>query len=541
MTNLIKTLGCVGLVLGLAVGCATVSDSPEKATFRNAKGIIGGSAFTGLPAVGVMTSDGHAHCTATVIGPRKVLTAAHCVYKVDPASIKFNIASSVSPKTNVIQKTIDIARAIPHPNYAGDYHANDVALLILAEDAGVQPMGLVSSVDQTLVGKELFFVGFGMVDANNQDDLGEKRSVWMKVSQVDATTFSYAETNKSACHGDSGGPAFVRDASGNYLIAGTTSGPSDLAQADCDGNGFQTRVDAFRDFIDNGDNTSCAETCATTASENRCETRTDGSFWQCDGKCAYRVPDCCVHTCDEAQASPGQCVTSNNGETWKCEGTCLVKVDSCAGGGGTNPVNPGTPGDPGACQYGACTDAGVTNGQCATADDGTTWRCDGTCMVYDPGCTGGGGTTPSNPGGNCQYGTCTEAGVSSGQCATADDGTTWRCDGTCMKYDPACTSGGTTPSNPGSCQYYACSEAGISSGQCAEDDSGSLWRCNGSCLVPDPSCNSSGSNTNPGNSTCQYYSCAEAGTANGQCATADDGSTWRCQGNCLFPDPMCGW
>jgi secreted trypsin-like serine protease len=51
------------------------------------------------------------------------------------------------------------------------------------------------------------------------------------------------------CKGDSGGPLFVEDAGGQWLLAGTTSRGTDLSQTMCGDGGLYVRVDVYRTWI----------------------------------------------------------------------------------------------------------------------------------------------------------------------------------------------------------------------------------------------------------------------------------------------------
>src|SRR5688572_14949126 len=74
-------LGGVGGVLlsgcGLDGGQYTVDETllDQDQDASNERPIIGGEEFDGLPAVGALLYQGNMHCTGTIIGPRKVLTA----------------------------------------------------------------------------------------------------------------------------------------------------------------------------------------------------------------------------------------------------------------------------------------------------------------------------------------------------------------------------------------------------------------------------------------------------------------------------------
>ncbi len=61
--------------LASLAGCA-VADSDADTTTTSSD-IIGGQRENGLPAVGAISYDGSWGCTGTLIGPYRVLTAAH--------------------------------------------------------------------------------------------------------------------------------------------------------------------------------------------------------------------------------------------------------------------------------------------------------------------------------------------------------------------------------------------------------------------------------------------------------------------------------
>jgi endonuclease G len=53
---------------------------------------------------------------------------------------------------------------------------------------------------------------------------------------------------KDTCNGDSGGPAYLRQA-GGYVVAGLTSRATRSAAVNCGDGGIYVRPSAFRDWI----------------------------------------------------------------------------------------------------------------------------------------------------------------------------------------------------------------------------------------------------------------------------------------------------
>ena len=233
-------------LLSVAVGCAGEPEGMNLSTELEA--IVGGTKVTGLPAVGVILQDGQTSCTGTLIAPRTVLTAGHCVDPrfTDPSRMSFGIGSSIAG----LQYEIQVSDAQPHPDYFYDGHSiqGDIGLLYLAKDAPVAPMAFNrATMSASWVGKTLLFVGFGLSDGFNQTGDGIKRAVQIPVTGVFADRFRFQAQGKSTCMGDSGGPAFALDEDGNLVVVGVTS--SSLSPT-CSSWVEDTRVDVYQDFVE---------------------------------------------------------------------------------------------------------------------------------------------------------------------------------------------------------------------------------------------------------------------------------------------------
>lgn len=230
---------CALLTMTLAA-CSTDGEQATSSLDEVRSDIVGGQATSALPAVGALTRFGSSFCTGTLIGPRKVVTAAHCLEGVSASSIRF----AIGPNAGNPEASLRVASITPHPQYNRFSLANDIGFVTLADDAPVAPMKTLPSMNGSFVGQSLVFVGYGVNNGFSQTGGGVKRFVSMAISSVSATTFRYDDRDRNTCNGDSGGPAFAQ-VDGELLVAGVTS----YGDANCQQFGVDTRVDAFADFL----------------------------------------------------------------------------------------------------------------------------------------------------------------------------------------------------------------------------------------------------------------------------------------------------
>lgn len=166
-------------------------------------------------------------CSGTVVAPRLILTAAHCLAELDP-----DTEVIVHYGEQINEGTVVASNWGAHPRFCPDCKQDlfDYGFVELDTDFTVPggytvPVATQDEWDQAMnTGKEVTLVGYGE-DPDDGSGVGVKRKVTTSIRKLsDAGLEFYAGgDHQDSCNGDSGGPAFVRVASGALRLAGITS------------------------------------------------------------------------------------------------------------------------------------------------------------------------------------------------------------------------------------------------------------------------------------------------------------------------------
>jgi len=213
--------------------------------------IVGGEPTKDFPDCCAVGSANGYTCSGTLIAPNLVITARHC-----------NNVTRVFLKGWDVEKleqgeVIEVDKNIRHPQF-------DIRVLVLKNNSTVTPRPVARGA---AVGnpQEATLVGFGNIDTDGRIGYGLKRMVKVPITSISCATdeevtefgcrlgkeivAGHRGLLKDSCHGDSGGPLYIRNSLGGYDLLGATSRGLGGTGNACGDGGIYVRVDQFLDWI----------------------------------------------------------------------------------------------------------------------------------------------------------------------------------------------------------------------------------------------------------------------------------------------------
>lgn len=213
----------------LVLLCATVSTRAGQAQVTNST-----VDATDPAVVALVNASDQLRCTATVIAPHTLITAAHCIESGDPRTLRAFVGTTI-PEGMFLA----IADARLHPGF--DPGGRDIAVITVRDEAPVSPIEIEpATLDASYIGTQIRVVGFGLTRPGGGDS-GTKRVGTAGIASVQAEELVAVPDPSLSCLGDSGGPAL--------LPAGTIAGVVSRGDAMCVDHAVYTRIDAARGIL----------------------------------------------------------------------------------------------------------------------------------------------------------------------------------------------------------------------------------------------------------------------------------------------------
>ncbi len=241
-------------------------------------------------------------CSAVLVSPRVLLTAAHCVEPVlkSATSVTVKATNKANDSSLKLSDFTDVTQVSRHPQWNpadSMSHFDLAALLLAAAPSGVTVPELARALPSNFLGQQVRIVGYGRTSASGTDNSGTRRSAQVAVSAVVSDEFEFGDAGTTGiCGGDSGGAAFWKGSDQQERVAGIHS----LTRSAQCGSGTDIRVDARLPFIDgfiaandppscSGDG-RCASGCSTVDPD--CPTDCGANGVCSKVACATPDPDC---------------------------------------------------------------------------------------------------------------------------------------------------------------------------------------------------------------------------------------------------------
>jgi hypothetical protein len=248
-------------------------------------------------------------CTATLVAPTVVLTAAHCVRSwmgvTRAADLRFGVGADMAEPVNVFE----VAEVHVNPEYSpsgggADQARGDEAVLILTQPADevlpeIVPLPINrDALPEAFLESIVQNVGFGSTEPRGGGD--NTRRWWTTELVTVVSDYDYTVNGggvSSVCFGDSGGPGLWIFPDDQVHVAGTVS----WGDESCMDNDHFARTDYNLEFLLPfvGDE----DPCAGLGWYGRCDG--DVALWCIDGVTYSRDCAGCEQTCGDAGPSLG--------------------------------------------------------------------------------------------------------------------------------------------------------------------------------------------------------------------------------------------
>jgi len=246
--------GLAMLVVSLALAPAATAKSSGAAAPTAKASIVGGTTATiaDFPSLAYIQAEqgpkkGFA-CTGTVIAPRVILTAGHCVVDIETGHLTpahdYRVATGVANLDEVQpEQVFKVTQALTYPEFDPGATRGDAGILILNRPTTAPPIALATAADAGLMAATtpVQIAGWGLEHGGDSSPPAALRAASTSVQTSDycrrnasryypfysaalqLCTTDTPALDSGGCFGDSGGPAIAHRADGTAVEIGVIS------------------------------------------------------------------------------------------------------------------------------------------------------------------------------------------------------------------------------------------------------------------------------------------------------------------------------
>ncbi len=247
----------LGFLVSALAACAPQVQQSTHTTDAQGDGIIGGKDISSSDPlikgiVAVYNASEGALCTGSLLQNNVVLTAAHCIgEKPSDLFVLFDtVLSGSSLRRPVDQTEVSAEWATNQDN---DTNTGDIAVLHFTGTlpAGYAAATLLTDISVLKAGATVTLAGYGISNGVTSEGAGTLRETDVTIADAafSKTEIKLDQTHgQGACHGDSGGPAYIQ-VNGQYFLWGITSRGVDDPNNDCSRYSAYTDAVAYADWL----------------------------------------------------------------------------------------------------------------------------------------------------------------------------------------------------------------------------------------------------------------------------------------------------
>jgi V8-like Glu-specific endopeptidase len=234
----------------LAVACVAACSRPADVD-SVARPIVAGVADPGDPAVveliAFIPPNKAAVCTATVISPHLLLTAAHCIQ--DDPNARYMVFFGADFHMSTVRDLAPVLATASDPAFdrASPGRGHDLGVVAFAQALAIPAVPLNGeALGADLVGTPVRYVGYGLTDGMAETGVGVRRQATVPVAEVADLLIRVAPNPNATCEGDSGAPLLMSTPAGELLIGVASYGDD----PHCQKNSYFGRLDTQRAWVD---------------------------------------------------------------------------------------------------------------------------------------------------------------------------------------------------------------------------------------------------------------------------------------------------